>query len=359
MAEQDNDSGEKEFDATEERLRQAREEGNVPQSKEANALALIIGIVAAAFVLNSLVGQSLFNDFSAMLYHGDTFARDTFDSRGSAVWGWTGNVLLHILPIFLVLAAIVLAALIIQRSITFSMKKIEMDMNKISPMDHLKKKYGASGLLDFLKDTVKLLFAGIIGTVFLVQFVQDYYSSSEIQSGNFYQFTFNQTLRLIFYFLIFHVALAVIDLPLQRQLHLNKLKMSREEMKKEMKQSEGDPQLKMMRREKATKISRGQMLKNVPQATVIMVNPTHYAVALKWDPESNKAPVCVAKGVDNLAARIREIATEHKIPIYHDPPATRSLYKLVEVDEEIRPEHFAAVAAAIQFVERIRAQTQG
>ena len=115
----------------------------------------------------------------------------------------------------------------------------------------------------------------------------------------------------------------------------------------------------MMRREKATKISRGQMLKNVPQATVIMVNPTHYAVALKWDPESNKAPVCVAKGVDNIAARIREIATEHKIPIYHDPPATRSLYKLVEVDEEIRPEHFAAVAAAIQFVERIRAQAQG
>jgi flagellar biosynthetic protein FlhB len=169
MAEQDNDSGEKEFDATEERLRQAREEGNVPQSKEANALALIIGIVAAAFILNSLVGQSLFNDFSAMLYHGDAFAKDAFDSGGSAVWGWTGNVLLHILPIFLVLAAIVLAALIIQRSITFSMKKIEMDMNKISPMDHLKKKYGASGLLDFLKDTVKLLFAGIIGTVFLVQ----------------------------------------------------------------------------------------------------------------------------------------------------------------------------------------------
>jgi len=359
MAEQENQTGEKEFDATEERLRQAREEGNVPQSKEANALALIIGIVLAAFVLNSLVGKSLFEDFSAMLYHGDAFARDTFDSGGSAVWGWTGNVLLHILPIFLVLAAIVLAALVIQRAISFSMKKIEMDIKKISPAENLKKRYGASGLLDFLKDTAKLFFAGVLGTVFLVQFVQDYYASNEIQSGDFYQFTFDQTLRLIFYFLIFHVALAVVDLPLQRQLHLNKLKMTREEMKKEMKQSEGDPQLKMMRREKATKISRGQMLKNVPQATVIMVNPTHYAVALKWDPESNKAPVCVAKGVDNLAARIREIAAEHKIPIYHDPPATRSLYKLVEVDEEIRPEHFAAVAAAIQFVERLRAPTQG
>lgn len=85
-----------------------------------------------------------------------------------------------------------------------------------------------------------------------------------------------------------------------------------------------------------------------------MVNPTHYAVALKWDPDSNKAPVCVAKGVDHIAAKIREIAAAHNIPIYRDPPAARSLYNLVEIDEEIRPEHFAAVAAAIQFVDRAR-----
>jgi flagellar biosynthesis protein FlhB len=177
--------------------------------------------------------------------------------------------------------------------------------------------------------------------------------------GEFYQFTFNQILRLIMYFLAFQVALAVIDLPLQRQLHLNKLKMSREEMKKEMKQNEGDPQLKMKRRETASKISRGQMMQNVKTATVVMVNPTHYAVALKWDPESQRAPVCVAKGVDHIAAKIREIATENKVPIYRDPPAARSIYNLVEIDEEIRPEHFAAVAAAIQFIDRLKNPPQG
>jgi flagellar biosynthesis protein FlhB len=354
MAEENSDSSEKEFEATEQRLSKAREEGNVAQSKEANSLALIIGIVLAAFVLNSVVGASLFRDFSSMLYHGDSFARDAFDSRGSAVWVWLVSVLLHLLPIFLVLAALVLTALILQRSIAFSMKKIQIDVKKISPADNLKKKYDAKGLLEFLKDTVKLLFAGIIGTVFLVQFVESYYGSSEVQMGNFYQFTFNQVLRLILYFLAFHAALAIIDLPLQRQLHLNKLKMTREDMKKEMKQSEGDPQLKMMRREKASKISRGQMLKNVPTATVVMVNPTHYAVALKWDPDSQKAPVCVAKGSDHLAAKIREIAAAHNIPIYRDPPATRSIYNLVEIDQEIRPEHFAAVAAAIQFIDRAK-----
>jgi flagellar biosynthetic protein FlhB len=180
-----------------------------------------------------------------------------------------------------------------------------------------------------------------------------------MQMGDFYQFTFDQVLRLILYFLAFQVVLAVVDLPLQRQLHLNKLKMSREEMKKEMKQSEGDPELKMRRREKASKISRGQMLQDVKTATVVMVNPTHYAVALKWDPNGKKAPVCVAKGVDHMAAKIREVAAENKVPIYRDPPAARSLYNLVEIDEEIRPEHFAAVAAAIQFIDRLKNPPQG
>lgn len=357
MAEENQDSAEKEFEATEQRLRQAREEGNVPQSKEANALALVIGIVAGAYILHGLVGNSLFNDMSSLLYHSDAFAHDAFSADGGATWVWLGTVLLHLLPIFIVLGALVFAALVVQRAISFSFKKIKLDSKKLSPVENVKKRYGTRGLTDFLKDTAKMLFAGLIGTVFLVQFFTDYYASTAVELGNFYEFTFSQTLKLIFFFLVFQAGLAIIDLPLQRQLHLNRLRMSREEMKKELKQNEGDPQMKQQRREKASKITRGQMLQNVKDATVVMVNPTHYAVALKWDPDSNRAPVCVAKGVDHLAARIREIAQSSNIPIYSDPPATRSIYNLVEVDEEIRPEHFAAVAAAIQFVDRVRAQT--
>ena len=101
------------------------------------------------------------------------------------------------------------------------------------------------------------------------------------------------------------------------------------------------------------------MMQNVKTATVVMVNPEHYAVALQWDPEGGRAPVCVAKGVDHLAAKIRETAKANDIPIYRDPPSTRSIYRLVEIDEEIHPDHFAAVAAAISFVDRVRKQTQG
>ncbi|KCZ97671.1 FlhB/HrpN/YscU/SpaS family protein [Hyphomonas polymorpha PS728] len=354
MAEQDNESGEKEFDASEQRLREARQEGNVPQSKEANAFALTLGILVAALILNSVVGPRLFDDFSRILYHGDAFAEDIFNGDGGATWMWLGTVLIALAPLLIVMAALVLLALIIQRSIAFSAKKIMPDIKKINPAENLKNKYGTKGLTDFMKDTVKMLFAGGLGALFLYQFARDYYGAAAVDTADFYQFTFNQALRLILYFFAFQFVLAALDLPLQWRIHASKLRMSREDMKKELKQSEGDPYMRQQRRERATKISRGQMMQNVKTATVVMVNPTHYAVALKWDPDSKKAPICVAKGVDHLALKIRELAIESNIPIYSDPPATRSIYSMVEVDEEILPEHFAAVAAAIQFVDRLR-----
>lgn len=357
MAEQDQDSGEKEFEATEQRLSEARKEGNVAQSKEANAFALILGILLGALLLNALVGPRLFDDFSRMLYHGDSFAADIFSGDGGATWIWLATVLLALSPILLVMVALVLLALIIQRSIAFSAKKIMPDMKKINPVENIKNKYGTKGLTDFLKDTAKMLFAGGLGALFLVQFTRDYYGAASVETANFYQFTFNQVLRLILYFFAFQFVLAVLDLPLQQRIHAQKLRMTREDMKKEMKQSEGDPHMKQQRREKATKVSRGQMLQNVKTATVVMVNPTHYAVALKWDPASKLAPVCVAKGTDHLAMKIRELAIQNNVPIYSDPPATRSIYAMVDIDEEIQAEHFAAVAAAIQFVDRLRNNT--
>jgi len=342
MAEQESDSGEKEFDATDAKRQQAREEGNVPQSKEANAFALIAGVLGAGVVLQGVIGNSVFSEFSGFMYHVDAYANDVFTGGGAQTKIWLSGALLKFLSLFVILAVVVLIALVVQRSISFSFKKIQMDMKKISPAENLKKKYGARGLTDFLKDTVKLGFAGVIAVVFLFQLAQDYYASSAIELGHFAAFTFSQALKLILWFLLFQLVLTGLDLPLQRRLHENKLKMSREEMKKEIKQSEGDPQLKQSRRQAASKLTKGQMLQNVKTATVVMVNPTHYA------------PVCVAKGMDHLAAKIRELAVENNVPIYRDPPSTRSIYKLVEIDEEIQPEHFAAVAAAINFVESVR-----
>ena len=353
MADQDQDSGEKEFEASEKRKTQAREDGDVVQSKETNALAVILGLLVAAYLIDSVTGRLLFERFASLLGYADVFAFDAFESRGVRTVSWLQGVLVTLLPPLLILVVFTCAAIVLTRSFSFSAKKIKPDFKKLSPAENLKKKYGPKGLLDFAKDTAKMLFAGLIASVYLLQFTQNYYGSSALQSGQLAAFTFYQITMLILYFAVFQFFLAAIDFPMQWRLHANKLKMSREELKKEAKESEGDPHLKQSRRQKGADITRQGMLDAVKTSTVVMVNPEHYAVALKWDPDSGKAPVVVAKGVDHLAAKIREIAAEHNVPIYRDPPATRSIYRLVEIDEEIQQTHFAAVAAAIQYVQRI------
>ena len=359
MAEEPADGGEKEFEASDQRKRQAREDGDVVQSKETNAFASILGLLIAAYVLDAMTGRYLFEQLSSMLGYAEMFAFDAFESRGARTRTWVQNVLLILSPIFVILAAFTCLAIVATRSFSFSTKKIKPDLKKLSPAENIKKKYGAKGLLDFAKDTAKMLFAGVIASIYLMQFVRSFYGSSAIQMGQLASFTAYQIMMLILYFAIFQFVLAAIDFPIQWRLHANKLKMTREELKKETKQNEGDPYLKQSRRKRGAEIAKQGMMDAVKTATVVMTNPEHYAVALKWDPDSNKAPVVVAKGVDHIAAKIREIATEHDVPIYRDPPAARSIYRLVEIDEEIQQTHFAAVAAAIQYVQRILQESKG
>jgi len=355
MAEDQNSGGgEKEFEATEQKKRQARKEGNVAQSREATTFSLMLGMVIAAGLFGTVLAGSIFNEFQMMFYHADSYARDIFVGSGVQSRRWLTSVLFQCLPLFAILVALVMATLLVQGSVAFSTKSIKPDMKKLNPAENLKKKYGPKGLIDFGKDTAKMLFAGFLAAMFLYYFVDNYYASSAVQLSQFFRFTFTQVTAVIALFCVFQFALGAVDFFIQRQLHANKLKMTRQELKDEMKRSEGDPHLKQQRREKGQKISKGQMLQNVKGATVVMVNPEHYAVALKWEPDSDMAPIVVAKGVDHMAARIREVAHANDVPIYSDPPATRSIYRLVEIDEEIHTEHFAAVAAAIGFVDRLR-----
>ncbi|GAB5459106.1 MAG: EscU/YscU/HrcU family type III secretion system export apparatus switch protein [Henriciella sp.] len=349
------EEGEKEFEASEQRKKQARQEGNVAQSKETNTLAVVIGLLVAAYIFWSLTSGQMAGTLFGFFHHAEAYSNDIFKGGGGQAERAMMSLVVAVMVPLLVLVAILLTVLVITRAFTFSTKKIELDMKKLSPVENFKKKYGPQGLIDFARDGAKMIVAGVIATVFLFTFARDYYGSGAIATQNIGGFAFAQVIKLIIIYAIFQFILAAIDFPIQRRMHAERLKMTREEMKKELKQSEGDPLLKQQRRQKATKVSQGTMLKNVEGSTVIMVNPTHYAVALKWDPEEHAAPIVVAKGVDHMAARIREIAIENKIPIYSDPPSTRSIYAAVDVDQPILQEHFAAVAAAVQYVDRIKA----
>ncbi len=161
--------------------------------------------------------------------------------------------------------------------------------------------------------------------------------------------------------LIVTMLIAFIDFAWQRHDHLRRLRMSYQEIRDEAKETEGDPQLKARRRQRAVEVSKRQMMADVPKADVEIVNPVHVAVALKWSRKKGTAPVCVAKGVDEIALKIREIAGENGVPLHRDVACARALYEIVEIGDEIPPEHYRAVAAAIRFAEAMRrkARAQG
>ncbi len=149
-------------------------------------------------------------------------------------------------------------------------------------------------------------------------------------------------------------VIAVVDFSWQRAQFLKRQRMSFKELKDELKDTEGDPYTKQARRQKAYDIATNQMLADVPSADVVVVNPEHFAVALRWDRRKGTAPVCVAKGVDEVAARIRKVATEHAVPIHRDPPTSRALFSTVDIGEEIAVEHYQAIASAIRFADSMR-----
>lgn len=359
MAENEQEKDQKQFEATEQRRREARKDGDVAQSKELNTFALTLGILLSAVAFKFIFGNQFLSSFSSILYHTESISDHIFSGGDADSTDLYFSLILAAGVMLCVPLSLIFLSILLQQSFVVSAKRIKPEFKKISPASNLKKKYGKEGLTEFMKDSAKMLFAGGISTFYLWQFAQDYYASSAVQLSQFVDFTFSQVLNLIICFGGFQFLLAVIDFPLQRSLHAERIKMSREDMKRETKQSEGDPLLKQSRRQKATKIAKNGMLKDVETATVVMVNPTHYAVALRWDSSSGRAPLCVAKGVDHLAARIREIAMQNSVPIYSDPPSTRALYRDVELDEEIQDKHFAAVAAAIQFVEALQSKREG
>jgi len=148
--------------------------------------------------------------------------------------------------------------------------------------------------------------------------------------------------------------IAIIDYLWQVHSHKKKLMMSFQDIKDESKRIEGDPYMKQQRQQRGREIAMNRMMTEVPFADVIMVNPTHYAVALKWNRKRGHAPECIAKGVDEVAMRIREVAKEADVPIHSDPPATRAIYASTEIGQEVNEEHFKAVAAAIRFSDAMR-----
>ena len=244
--------------------------------------------------------------------------------------------------------------LFVQRAFVFAPEKVAPKMNRISIISGAKNKFGASGMFEFAKSAFKLVLTSILLVWFISGRLDQLITTTAMSPGQLA--TGIGDILVDFLLLVFVSALVIggVDYMWQFAQHLKKNRMSLKEIKDEAKDSEGDPHFKQQRRQRGYEIAMNQMLADVPDADVIIVNPTHYSVALKWDRMTGGAPVCVAKGVDEIAARIRELAEENAVPIFSDPPTARALHATVEIGEEITRDHYRAVAAAIRFAEEIR-----
>ena len=356
MSEGSEDDGqEKSFDATETKIRQAREKGDTPQSTETNTLLLYAGLIVGVLVGGAYAAERTFIALTSLLARPSAIADQLLTSGDSGPFGDAfAGVLLGLVPIFLLPITFVLLALIIQRAIIFAPSKLMPKLSRISPISNAKQKYGPDGMVEFFKRFAKLIFITVISGLFFVQTFFKLSGLSLMPAAMMLQELRDEMVLLTFYMLLAMAIITFIDLPYSIFSHLKKLRMSFQEIKDESKQNEGDPHMKGERRARARAIAQGNMMRDVAGADVVIVNPTHYAVALKWSRQPGSVPVCVAKGVDDVAAQIRLRAQQNDVPIHSDPPCARSLHALVDIGADIQPEHFAAVAAAIHFADKLK-----
>lgn len=218
----------------------------------------------------------------------------------------------------------------------------------------MKNKFGRQGLFEFFKSTTKLVIYSVILGFFLSAQIDRILGSIRLPPPLIIAELGRMVVGLASIVLLVALVLGGIDYLWQSAEHTRKNRMSRKEMTDEHKQAEGDPVMKQQRRQRAQELALNKMLADVPTADVVIVNPTHFSVALKWDRTAGAAPICVAKGVDEIAARIRELAHENAVPLHSDPPTARALHASVDIGQEITPDHYQAVAAAIRFAETVR-----
>ena len=351
----DSNDDDKQYEASQHKLDEARKKGDFAKSTDLNTAAAYAGILIAGLTIGTTTLMNIGADLAGLIGRSDTLSATIFAARGAPMMGGLMRDLgLSIAPWFVIPALFVVLTLIAQRGIVFAPSKLEPKASRISPISQARNKFGRSGLFEFAKSASKLILYSTVLFIFLAGRLPEIMGVMALSPGQVTVTLLRLCISLMSIVLVIATALGMIDYTWQHAEHLRKNRMSRKELTDESKNSEGDPAMKQKRRQKGIAIAMNQMLADVPDADVIIVNPTHYAVALKWDRVGGEAPECVAKGVDLVAARIRELAQENAVPIHSDPPTARALHATVDVGQQIPRDHYKAVAAAIRFADRIR-----
>lgn len=358
MSGQDDDS-DKSFEATPQKLLDARKKGEIAKSTDLMTAAAYAGLLAAFLLTGAVTIKQTGTALMVMLDQSAQLAPTFFDgSPTAAIAAPLREVAIGTLPLFIFPAIGVVLAIFAQRALVFAPSKIVPKMSRISILSNAKNKFGRSGLFEFGKSFTKLCVYSICVALFIRARLGEMIGTLRSSPEMALSFMIELCLAFLFVVVVVSGAIGAIDALWQHFEHLRKNRMSRKEITDETKNAEGDPHQKQERRARAMAISQNQMMGDVPKADVVIVNPTHYAVALTWSREAGSAPVCVAKGVDAIAHKMRELAMEAGVPIHRDPPTARALYATTEIGDQIGFDQYHAVAAAIRFAESMRRKAE-
>jgi flagellar biosynthetic protein FlhB len=349
------DHQEKTEEPTARKLEMARAEGHVARSQEVSnwflllALALIIGLVL----------PGLFPDFGAFLTGFLSGAHDLPLDAGQLVATARASLLsllaLLALPMLIVVGGALCAAFL-QNGFLFTVEPVKPKLSNIGLKRGMKKIFSLNAVVEFVKGILKLLIVGSVVGVVIWPDRTKLMAIPAMETAQFLELLRMSALKVAIAVLAVMTVVAVLDVLYQRYQHRKGLRMTKQEIKDENKQTEGDPKVKARLGQTRTERSRQRMMASVPDADVVITNLTHNAVALKYDQATMEAPRLVAKGVDSLAQRIRALAKENNIPIVENAPLARALHGGAEINQEIPAEHHKAVAEVIGYVMRLRAR---
>jgi len=349
----ESDDSQKTEDPTSKRLDDARKQGQVANSREVNNLFMMLALTLSVVMFGSTIVGDIKNLALPFVESTDQIPTDIGHLQ---MLGWrlfAHMLMAGIVPLILALFA-AFGASYLQFGLLWSAEHLMPSLQKISPMAGFGRIFSMRSFVEFLKGLAKIAIVGAVAVSLLLPAVRDVHRLIGLEPVQILDTMRSMVVHLLIGILSVIFAITVFDFFYQRFQHVRSLRMSRQELKDEFRDTEGDPMVKGRLRQLRMERARRRMMAEVPKSDVVVTNPTHYAVALKYDQATMSAPRVIAKGIDRAAQRIREIAKEHDIPVMENPPLARGLHAAVEVDQEIPPEFYKAVAEVISYIMKLR-----
>lgn len=350
---EDNDDSQKTEDPTSKRLDEARNEGRVPKSQEFNHLLMILALTLSVILFGRYAGQQIMNASLPFFEAPDQIPTDIGHLTNLA-WRIFGLVLLAgVAPLVLAFFA-AFGASYLQFGLLWSAENLTPNLDKISPLAGFKRIFSLRSVTELIKGILKITVVATVVGYFIIPSVGDLHKLIGMDMVQLVSAINDKVQILLIGVFAVMGVIAAADILYQRWEYMKSLRMSRQDLRDEYKQTEGDPLVKGRLRQLRMERARRRMMGEVPNADVVVTNPTHYAVALKYDQSAMAAPKVVAKGTDKVALRIREVAEGAEVPVIENPPLARGLYAAVDIDQEIPPEYYKAVAELISYIFKLK-----